>query len=161
MLQANVAAAESPPLPLAGEGDDINPAAMADVALPREVLDRGRRAAKQALNAQSEKLHKVLADAGIGSRRDMEEMIVAGRVSVNGQPAHTGQRVMPNDQVRVNGKPLQRRPAGGRPPRRSAVSQASLARSSRRTIPASARRCFEKLPKVSGGRWVAVGTAAT
>jgi hypothetical protein len=45
---------------------------MAEVALPRELLERGRRAAKQALNAQSES-SKVLADAGIGSRRDMEE----------------------------------------------------------------------------------------
>ena len=41
------------------------------------------------------KLHKVLADAGIGSRREMEELIVAGRVSVNGEPAHIGQRVAP------------------------------------------------------------------
>ena len=55
-----------PSAPLAGDGDDINPAAMAEVALPRELLERGRRAAKQTLNAQSEKLHKVLADAGIG-----------------------------------------------------------------------------------------------
>src|SRR5215203_3037331 len=76
-----------PPLPLAGEGDDINPAAMPDTALSRELLERGRRAAKQNELAQSDKLHKVLADAGIGSRRDMEEMIIAGRVSVNGEPA--------------------------------------------------------------------------
>src|SRR5690606_5829832 len=48
------------------------------------------------------KLHKVLADAGVGSRRDMEELIIAGRVSVNGEPAHIGQRVGPDDKVRVN-----------------------------------------------------------
>ncbi|MFP3559748.1 S4 domain-containing protein, partial [Paraburkholderia sp. SIMBA_049] len=41
------------------------------------------------------KLHKVLAEAGMGSRREMEELIVAGRVSVNGEPAHIGQRIMP------------------------------------------------------------------
>ena len=62
------------------------------------------------------KLHKVLADAGIGSRREMEELIVAGRVSVNGEPAHIGQRVGPSDQVRVNGKPVQR-PDAARAPR--------------------------------------------
>ena len=50
------------------------------------------------------KLHKVLADAGIGSRREMEELIIAGRVSVNGEPAHIGQRVGVNDAVRVKGK---------------------------------------------------------
>src|SRR5690554_2325980 len=67
-------------------------------------------------DAIAPKLHKVLADAGIGSRREMEELIIAGRVSVNGEPAHIGQRVKPNDQVRVNGKPITRRnPA--KPPR--------------------------------------------
>jgi 16S rRNA U516 pseudouridylate synthase RsuA-like enzyme len=38
-------------------------------------------------------------EAGLGSRRDMEELIVAGRVSVNGEPAHIGQRILPTDQV--------------------------------------------------------------
>ena len=145
-----------PSAPLAGDGDDINPAAMAEVALPRELLERGRRAAKQTLNAQSEKLHKVLADAGIGSRRDMEEMIVAGRVSVNGQPAHVGQRVMPNDQVRINGKPLQRKAAGGRPPR-VLLYHKPVGEIVTQDDPGERPTVFEKLPKVSGGRWVAVG----
>jgi 23S rRNA pseudouridine2605 synthase len=142
--------------PLAGEGEDINPAAMAETALAREVLERGRRAAKQALNSQSEKLHKVLADAGIGSRRDMEELIIAGRVSVNGQPAHIGQRVMPNDQVRVNGKPLQRRAATGRPPR-VLLYHKPAGEIVTQDDPGERPTVFEKLPKVSGGRWVAVG----
>ena len=43
-------------------------------------------------DAVKPKLHKVLADAGIGSRREMEELIISGRVSVNGEPAHIGQR---------------------------------------------------------------------
>jgi 23S rRNA pseudouridine2605 synthase len=140
---------------LAGEGDDINPAAMPPTPLPRELLERGRRAAKQALAAQSDKLHKVLADAGIGSRRDMEELIIAGRVSVNGQPAHIGQRVLPTDQVRVNGKPLVRKQPGKAPrvllyhkPAGEIVSQDD---------PEKRPTVFDKLPKVSGGRWVAVG----
>lgn len=152
----SAATPEAPPLPLAGEGDDINPAAMPEVALPRELLERGRRAAKQALNAQSEKLHKVLADAGIGSRRDMEELIIAGRVSVNGEPAHIGQRVMPNDQVKVNGRPLQRRVAGGRPPR-VLLYHKPVGEIVTQDDPGERPTVFEKLPKVSGGRWVAVG----
>ncbi len=146
---------ETPATLLAGEGGEINPAAMPPMPLPRELLERGRRAAKQALAAQSDKLHKVLADAGIGSRRDMEELIIAGRVSVNGQPAHIGQRVSPTDQVRVNGKPLVRRQPGKTPrvllyhkPAGEIVSQDDPER--RPTV-------FDKLPKVSGGRWVAVG----
>jgi 23S rRNA pseudouridine2605 synthase len=153
---ASAAAADAPLAPLAGEGDDINPAAMPDVALPRELLERGRRAAKQVLNAQSEKLHKVLADAGIGSRRDMEELINAGRVSVNGEPAHIGQRVMPTDQVKVNGRPLQRRVASGRPPR-VLLYHKPVGEIVTQDDPGERPTVFEKLPKVSGGRWVAVG----
>lgn len=58
----------------------------------------------------------MLAEAGIGSRRDMEELIVAGRVSVNGEPAHIGQRVSADDKVRINGQ-LINRANTKRPPR--------------------------------------------
>jgi 23S rRNA pseudouridine2605 synthase len=148
-------AAPATPVPLAGAGDDLNPAAMAAAPLSRDLLEKGRRAAKQALNAQSEKLHKVLADAGVGSRRDMEELILAGRVSVNGQPAHIGQRVLPSDQVRVNGKPLARRQPG-RPPR-VLLYHKPAGEIVSQDDPDNRPTVFEKLPKVSGSRWVAVG----
>lgn len=154
----NGAAAPTPPeavLPLAGDGDDLNPAAMPPAPLDRDLLERGRRAAKQALNAQSEKLHKVLADAGIGSRRDMEELIIAGRVSVNGQPAHIGQRVMPSDQVRVNGKPLARKQPG-RPPR-VLLYHKPAGEIVSQDDPDNRPTVFDKLPKVAGSRWIAVG----
>jgi len=149
--------APATPLPLAGEGDEVNMDAMAATPLPREMLERGRRAAKQALSAQSEKLHKLLADAGIGSRRDMEELIIAGRVSVNGQPAHVGQRVMPTDQVRVNGKPLQLRlKSAGRPPR-VLLYHKPAGEIVSQDDPEHRPTVFDNLPKVSGARWVAVG----
>lgn len=154
---AQAAAPEGgPAAPLVvGEGDELNPEGLAPAPLAREVLERGRRAAKLAADAQSEKLQKILADAGVGSRRDMEELIIAGRVSVNGEPAHIGQRVLPSDLVRVNGKPLARRQPGRLPrvliyhkPAGEIVSQDDPER--RATV-------FERLPKVAGGRWVAVG----
>ena len=52
------------------------------------------------------KLQKVLAQAGVGSRRDLEQMIVDKRVTVNGEPAHTGQRISWGDRVAVDGKPV-------------------------------------------------------
>ena len=55
------------------------------------------------------KLQKVLAQAGIGSRRDMEELILDGRITVNGEPAHIGQRISFGDQVKVSGKPVRLR----------------------------------------------------
>ena len=154
---ARPAAVPAGPLPpLAGEGEEINPAAMADAALSRELLERGRRASKQVQLAQSDKLHKVLADAGIGSRRDMEEMIIAGRVSVNGEPAHVGQRVLASDQVRVNGKPLVVRKTPGRAPR-VLLYHKPVGEIVTQDDPGERPTVFEKLPKVSGGRWVAVG----
>jgi 23S rRNA pseudouridine2605 synthase len=145
----------APVLQASPDGEDIDPSSMADAALSRELLERGRRAAKQAQLAQSEKLHKVLADAGIGSRRDMEELIIAGRVSVNGEPAHIGQRVLATDQVRVNGKPLARKPPG-RPPR-VLLYHKPAGEIVTQDDPGERPTVFEKLPKVSGGRWVAVG----
>lgn len=142
-------------VPTSGDGEEISGLVMPEQALDHAVLDRGKRAAKQALNAQSDKLHKILADAGIGSRRDMEELIVAGRVSVNGEPAHVGQRILPTDQVRVNGKLLMRKQPGRLPrvllyhkPAGEIVSQDD---------PQSRTTVFDKLPKISGGRWIAVG----
>jgi len=72
------------------------------------VLRRGRLAEKREALARSEKLQKVLADAGMGSRRDMEQMILEGRITVNSQPAYIGQRVMPDDEVRMNGVVVKR-----------------------------------------------------
>ena len=46
-----------------------------------------------------QKIHKILAASGLGSRREMEELIIAGRESVNGEPAHIGQRILPADAV--------------------------------------------------------------
>ena len=56
--------------------------------------------------AESPKLHKVLAQAGMGSRLEMEQLILEGRITVNNEPAHIGQRVQFGDHVKVNGKPI-------------------------------------------------------
>ncbi|NJM32657.1 MAG: pseudouridine synthase [Limnobacter sp.] len=100
------------------------------------------------------KLHKVLADSGMGSRRDMEELIVAGRVSVNGEPAHTGQRVLPTDVVKVNGKPVQRKKA--RVPRVLIYHKPSGEIVSA-DDPKGRPTVFDGLPKVSNAKWLAVG----
>jgi 23S rRNA pseudouridine2605 synthase len=152
-------AADAVPLAESAGGADAEegqPMVMAEQALDRDVLERGRRAAKQALNAQSDKLHKVLADAGIGSRRDMEELIVAGRVSVNGQPAHVGQRILPTDQIRINGKPLLNRRAPGKQPRVILYHKPSGEIVSQ-DDPQGRPSVFDRMPRISGGRWVAVG----
>lgn len=101
------------------------------------------------------KLHKVLAEAGLGSRRDMEEMIIAGRVSVNGEPAHIGQRILATDQVRINGKLLQRK-VGKRPPR-VLIYHKPAGEIVSRDDPEKRPSVFEKLPAVKNAKWLAVG----
>jgi len=119
----------------------------------RDLLERGRKAAKQAELAQSEKLHKVLADAGIGSRRDMEELIIAGRVSVNGEPAHIGQRVLATDQVASTAG----RWRASRPAVRPACSCITSRRRDRHAgRSGAAQTCSRSCPRcraVAGSRW--------
>ncbi|NYT51957.1 23S rRNA pseudouridine(2605) synthase RluB, partial [Parapusillimonas granuli] len=101
------------------------------------------------------KLHKVLADAGVGSRREMEELIVAGRVSVNGEPAHIGQRVGANDQVRVNGR-LVARPNAKKPPR-IILYHKPAGEIVSHDDPEGRATVFARLPKMRVGKWLSVG----
>lgn len=101
------------------------------------------------------KLHKVLADAGIGSRREMEELIVAGRVSVNGEPAHIGQRVAPNDQVRVNGKQITR--TNTKKPPRVILYHKPAGEIVSHDDPGGRASVFARLPKLRTGKWLSVG----
>lgn len=101
------------------------------------------------------KLHKVLAHAGIGSRREMEELIISGRVSVNGEPAHIGQRVGQEDQVRVNGR-LVRRPSPQKPPRVLIYNKPTGEIVSHQD-PKGRETVFDRLPSIRNGKWVSVG----
>ena len=101
------------------------------------------------------KLHKVLAEAGLGSRRDMEELIIAGRVSVNGEPAHIGQRILPTDAVRINGKLIQRR-VSSKPPR-VLVYHKPAGEIVSHDDPEGRPSVFDRLPTMKAGKWLAVG----
>lgn len=101
------------------------------------------------------KLHKVLAEVGLGSRRDMEELIIAGRVSVNGEPAHIGQRILPTDQVRINGKLVQRK-VTKRPPR-VLIYHKPAGEIVSHDDPEGRPSVFANLPTMKAGKWLAVG----
>ena len=124
-------------------------------SLAAEILPKPGAKAPVDSDFGSLKLQKVLADAGIGSRRDMEELILSGRVSVNGMPAHIGQRIGPSDQVRINGRPLQRKLAA-MPPRVLLYHKPSGEICSR-DDPSHRPTVFGRLPRLKGARWVAVG----
>ncbi|HEY4317791.1 MAG TPA: pseudouridine synthase [Herbaspirillum sp.] len=113
--------------------------------------------ARRDLTAEDDapKLHKVLADVGLGSRRDMEELIIAGRVSVNGEPAHIGQRILPTDQVRINGKLLQRK-VSKKPPR-VLVYHKPAGEIVSHNDPEGRPSVFDRLPNMKAAKWLAVG----
>jgi 23S rRNA pseudouridine2605 synthase len=102
----------------------------------------------------SEKLHKVLADEGIGSRREMERWISRGRIQVNDEVAHLGQRVTGNAKIFVDGKPLRRR---ARQRERILLYNKPEGEVCTRKDPEGRRTIFDHLPESGRGRWISIG----
>ncbi|MDR1662646.1 MAG: pseudouridine synthase, partial [Azoarcus sp.] len=102
-----------------------------------------------------ERLQKVLARAGLASRRQIEEWVAEGRIQVNGRPADPGQKIGPGDRVKLNGRlaPLR---FGGRPPRVLLYHKPEGEIVSRRD-PEGRPTVFERLPSLRRGRWLAIG----
>ncbi|MFZ2540342.1 MAG: pseudouridine synthase [Gallionella sp.] len=107
------------------------------------------------MSEHGEKLQKVLAQAGFGSRRAMEEWIVAGRVTVNGELATLGMRVMEGDvlqadrrTIKVGGQVHSTRILMYHKPEGEIVS---------RDDPEKRASVFDKLPKLRGQKWIAIG----
>jgi len=113
--------------------------------------------AKRVLAPQPEqpKLHKVLAQAGLGSRLEMEQLILEGRISVNNEPAHIGQRIQFGDQIKVNGKPIKVRIAP--PPARVIAYHKPVGEVVTHDDPQNRPTVFRKLPKLPQGKWQSVG----
>lgn len=113
--------------------------------------------AKRVLTPQLDtpKLHKVLAQAGLGSRLEMEQMILEGRISVNGEPAHIGQRVQFGDTVKVNGKPIKVRIAA--PPARVLAYHKPAGEVVTHDDPQNRPTVFRRLPRLHTGKWQSVG----
>jgi 23S rRNA pseudouridine2605 synthase len=118
----------------------------ADLAPPKRVL---------LPQAETPKLHKVLAQAGLGSRMEMEQLITEGRISVNNEPAHIGQRIQFGDQIKVNGKPIRFRIAP--PPARVIAYHKPVGEVVTHDDPQNRPTVFRKLPKLQQGKWQSVG----
>jgi 23S rRNA pseudouridine2605 synthase len=112
---------------------------------------------KRILTPQIEtpKLHKVLAQAGMGSRLEMEQLIMEGRISVNNEPAHVGQRIQFGDQIKVNGKPIRFRIEP--PPARVIAYHKPAGEVVTHDDPQNRPTVFRKLPKLTQGKWQSVG----
>ncbi len=102
------------------------------------------------------RLHKALADAGIGSRREMEAWIAEGRVTVNGETAQVGQRVTSHDVIKVSGRRVYlRAPESKRV--RVLIYHKQEGEIVSRDDPKGRATVFEQLPRIRGAKWVSVG----
>ncbi len=102
----------------------------------------------------SEKLQKILAQVGIGSRREMERWIEQGRVELNGEVAKLGERAGPDDELKVDGKKVEHAKAA---PRRVLVYNKPEGEVCTRNDPDGRPTVFDRLPRIKGERWIAVG----
>ena len=103
----------------------------------------------------SEKLQKVLARAGLGSRRQVEHWIEEGRVTIDGQPAALGARVTSDQALRVDGRVVPTRAFQPKP--RVLIYHKPEGQVCTRSDPQGRPTVFDKLPTLRGARWIAIG----
>ena len=111
---------------------------------------------QKATHSDSEKVQKVLARAGKGSRREMETMISEGRVSIDGKVAFLGDRVNGTEQIRLDGHHV-KLTAQDEDICRVLVYNKPEGEMCTRKDPEGRPTVFDRLPPLETGRWVAVG----
>ncbi|HEV2110904.1 MAG TPA: 23S rRNA pseudouridine(2605) synthase RluB [Gammaproteobacteria bacterium] len=109
----------------------------------------------------AERLQKVLAAAGLGSRREIETWISEGRITINGRPAKLGDRIRGVDRINVDGKPVKALERGSETRRRVILYHKPEGELTTRKDPEGRPTVFEALPRLRGSRWVSVGRLDT
>jgi len=124
---------------------------------PAPRTDRGRSpGGAAAAGAAPVRLQKLLAEAGLGSRRAVEEWIRAGRVEVNGRRAQLGDRASAGDDLRLDGKRV-KLAAGETVPQELLLYYKPAGEVTTRSDPEGRPTVFGRLPTPRRGRWISVG----
>ena len=128
---------------------------MSNEETPRRVLSL-KREARDGAPIVEERLQKVMAQAGIGSRRAIEERISAGEIKVNGIVAELGSSIRNGDRVEIDGKSFMAMPT---PAEEVQLLMYHKPEGELTTTddPDGRRTVFERLPKLKGARWIAIG----
>jgi len=141
--------------PMVAADAESSPSAEAGEARSEPIEEEGADKRVLLPDPDAPKLHKVLAQSGIGSRRDMEQAIIDGRVAVNGETAHTGMRISFGDRVTLDGKPVRVRIAP--PPARVIAYHKPVGEVVSHDDPQQRPTVFRKLPRLPQGKWQSVG----
>ena len=101
-----------------------------------------------------QRLQKLLADAGVGSRRRIEHLIADGQIKVNGKVADLGSKASHNDRILISDKEFN---VSAYPNHRALIYHKPLGTVVSRSDPESRKTVFENLPKLKNSRWISVG----
>ena len=133
----------TPPIKQGRAATPVEP--VAPVAAPAPKVDLG-----------PQRVQKMLADAGIGSRREIERWMVEGRLTLDGRPVALGTRALPTARFALDGKPIRIRDRS-EVERRVIAYHKPLGELTTRHDPEGRATVFEQLPRLRGSRWISIG----
>ncbi len=128
--------------------------------MPNNESSPVKQSVRSKVNPANEKLQKVVARAGLASRREAERWIEEGKISINGKLAHLGDRVGPLDKIRVNGVLLTEKEQH-KPDIKVLMYHKPEGEVCTRKDPEGRKTVFDSLPRIQGGRWIHVGRLDT